>query len=103
MGNKHVLGGPDSPIAVGEAARMGDGTIFVTGNPKDPEAGGKTEYDYTAEKGAGSLILTLDNSYSKMRAKRLRLSVKLSGGDGQPIDCNVIHSGGTRFTFEAER
>ena len=88
-------------IAAGEVD-MSDGS-FVTGNPKDPELGGKTEFGYTADRGGGCLHLTLDNSYSKMRAKRVRLSVRLTGADGQSIECNVIHSGGTRYTFVAER
>lgn len=99
MGDARLGGG----IAVGEVVKIGDGFTFVTGNPKDPEQGGKTEFAYTADRGDGCLQLTLDNSYSKMRAKRVRLTVKLTGADGQPIECNVIHSGGTRFTFVAER
>ena len=89
-------------VTAGEVDRMGDGS-FVTGNPKDPDRGGKTEFAYTADQGGGCLQLTLDNSYSKMRAKRVRLSLTLTGADGQAIPCSVIHSGGTRYTFVAER
>jgi hypothetical protein len=88
-------------IAAGEVVQN-DGS-FVTGDPKDPDRGGKTEFAYTADRGGGCLQLTLDNSYSKMRAKRVRLSLALTGADGQPIACSVIHSGGTRYTFVAER
>lgn len=87
---------------MGDKVPLFKGGVIVTGDPKNPDAGGKSTMEYTADKGDGTLTVILDNSYSKMRAKRVRLSVALATADGQPIGCNIIHSGGSRFVAERE-
>ena len=88
---------------IGDKVPLFNGQAFLTGDPKNPDAGGKTTNEYTAARGDGTLTLFIDNKYSKMRAKRVRLTVTMTGAASEPLGCAIIHRGGQRYIGECTR